>query len=238
MAVKFLVCTMYCGELDFPHHVAALRDQGVEVEHRVFRDMVEVDAHNAVYQAFNGAPPDTIRAKVDADVVLFPGALASAAGAVGPNTWLDPTTHDYFTDSKLHAGVAIYGPNVRFSTQRLTLKCDRDVSSQCSPMTHGCVGRHAHYADEWAGFHFGFHRGLKSQLQVFDDVRRAHAHHGDRVRLMAFRGFEVAQSDLYIDWHVRGGELPMDHNYGNPRLRELFETYKDDAVPLPPRTWR
>jgi len=56
--------------------------------------------------------------------------------------------------------------------------------------------------------------------------------------LMAIRGFELAQSDLYIDYHLKGNPPPMDHNYGNIKLQELFDTYKDENVKLPPRTWR
>lgn len=238
MGHKFLVCTMHCGELDFPHHVEALQHQGVEVDHRVFKDMVEVDAHNAVYQAFNEAGPEWIRAKVDADVVLHPGMLEKVASSITGNTWYDPQTHDFFTDKPLHAGVAIYGPDVRFKVQTLTLKCDRDVAKNANQVGGILIGKHAHYADEWTAFHFGFHRGLKSQLPVLDQVRRAHSVHKDSVRFMALRGFEVAQSDLYKDYHLGHAPSPMDHNYGSPVLRELFDRFKDPSVAISPRTWR
>lgn len=236
---KFLIATMWCGEPDYPHcEQAILTQEGVDVEHVVFKDMVEVDAHNAVYQAFNNAGPDVFRGKVDADVVLNPTALLTVAGACGPMTWLDPKTHDYFTDGALSAGLAFYGSAVRFTHQTLTLKCDRDVASQRSPSGMGVIGRHAHYADEWTGFRYGFHRGLKSQLPVYEAVKAAHSRHHDRVRLMAIRGFELAQSDMYIDYHTGKVSSPMDHNYGDPKLRELFDTYKDETKDVPPRTWR
>ncbi len=232
---KFLICTMYCGELDFPHHVQALSEQGVEVEHRVFSNMLEVDAHNAVYQAFNAAGPEWIRGKVDADVVLNPGALAGLR--VGGNAWVDPVVHDYFTDAPLHAGLAFYGPNVRFKVQTNTLKCDRGIASCGSPTAAGMLGRHAHYADEMTGFHFGFHRGLKSQLPVNDAVVKAHARHKDRVRLMAIRGFELAQSDRYKDWHLGKAPVTADHNYGEG-LKKLFDEFNVDDPPKLTRTWR
>ena len=235
---KFLICTMWCGEKDYPHCVQSIIDQGVVVEHRTFKDLIEVDAHNAVYQAFNNAEPGTIRGKVDADVVLDPGALLRVAEKIRDNTWLDPQTHDYFTDGPLNAGLAFYGPAVRFKHQHLTLKCDRDVALSFNQVGMGVIGKHAHHADEWTGFRYGFHRGLKSQLPVHHRVVSAYAVHKDRVRLMAIRGFELAQSDLYIDYHLKGNPPPTDHNYGNVKLRELFDAYKDENVPLPPRTWR
>lgn len=46
MEPKFFICTMHCGEPDFPHMVKSFTEQGVEYEHRVFNDMTEIDGHN------------------------------------------------------------------------------------------------------------------------------------------------------------------------------------------------
>lgn len=226
---------MYCGEPDLPYHLKAMSEQGVEIDHRIFSYMSEINAHNAVYQAFNEAGPEWIRGKVDADVVLNPGALAALR--ISGRTWFDPLTHDYFTDSQMHAGLAFYGPTVRFGVQTRTLKCDRGVA-KCDGQTSGPVmGRHAHYADEWTGFHFGFHRGLKSQLPAYDSIVRAYAMHKDRVRLMAIRGFELAQSDRYKDYHLGLAPVTDDHNYGEG-LRKLFDEFRVDNPPVLTRTWR
>lgn len=237
---RFLICTMYCGEKDFEHCVAAIASQasGHTIDHKIFSDLVEVDAHNEVYQAFNDAPKGTIRGKVDADVVLNPDALTRISMIASPMIWLDPETHDYFTDGPLKAGLAFYGDAVRFSHQHLTLKCDRDVASQRNPTHMGVLGRHAHYADTWTGFRYGFHRGLKSQLPIYDRMRAAHTRYHDPVRLAAIRGFELAQSDLYKDYHLGIVSSPMDHNYGDPRLKQLYEQYLDPNISMPPRTWR
>jgi hypothetical protein len=234
--LKYLVCTMYCGEPDLPHHLKAMSQQGVEVDHRIISYKREVDAHNAVYSAFNEASSEWIRAKIDADVVLTPGMLARIE--VPDNMWLDPQTHDYFTDKPLHAGVAIYGSSIRFRVQTDALKCDRNVI--IPPVNQhgiGVIGTHAAYADEFTGFHFGFHRGLKSQLPVYEDLVAAYKRHGDRVRLMAIRGFELGQSDRYKDWHLGGSPVTGDHNYGEG-LKKLFEEFKGDNPPSLTRTWR
>jgi len=233
---------MSCGEPDLPFCLEALKNQK-DVDHveiLEFRDMIEVDAHNAVYQSFNAAPSDMIRGKVDGDVVLNLDALAfvqRTINVIKSNVWLDPTTHDYFTDDQLHAGLAFFGSGVTFKHQTLTLKCDRDVNNAIHHNC-GCLGIHAGHSDEWTGFRYGFHRGLKSQLSVYESVVKAHNRHKDPVRFAAIRGFELAQSDLYSDYHLHGSPPPMDHNYGNPKLRELYDQYKDPIATLPPRTWR
>lgn len=218
-----------------PHHLKAMSEQGVIIDHRIFSYMSEIDGHNAVYQTFNSAGPEWIRAKIDADVVLSPGILATVR--CRGSMWVDPHTHDFFTDQPLHAGVAIYGPDVRFAVQTHTLKCDRNVARCDGPTGMGVIGTHCRYANEFVGFRYGFHRGLKSQLPVYDALRRAHKKHNDRVRLMAIRGFELAQSDRYIDYHLGRAPVPLDHNYG-PELEKLFDEFKGDECPSLARTWR
>ena len=143
---RFLICTMFCGEPDMEYHLKALEEQGdVEIEHRVFENMSEIDAHNAVYAAFNAGEPDQIRGKVDADVVLNPCALEKLE--VSRHAWVDPLTNDYFTDSNIHAGLAFYGSGVRFSVQTDGLKCDRNIASVRAPTSYGVMRRHCHYAN-------------------------------------------------------------------------------------------
>lgn len=202
---------------------------GVEVEHRVFKDMVEVDAHNAVYQAFNEAPQGVIRGKVDADVILNPNTLTLVANRISPRTWLDPMTHDHITDTDMHAGVAFYGDAVRFKHQSLTLKCDRDVAQNFVQSQVGVVGTHALFANEWMAFRYGFHRALKSQWPVYNAIKAAYDCNPSQVRLMAMKGYEAAQCELY-DYSARGEPPPMDHNYGHPKLKELFDAAMNSVV--------
>jgi hypothetical protein len=226
---------MYCGEPDLPFHIKALSEQDVEIDHRIFSFMPEMEAHNAVYQTFNNAGPEWIRGKVDADVVLNPGALKGIS--VKDNGWLDPQVHDYFTDAPLRAGLAFYGPDVRFKLQTNPLKCDRGIASCGGASHHGMIGKHAYYANELIGFHYGFHRGLKSQLNVYNNLVRAYARHNDRVRLMAIRGFDLAQSDRYKAWHLGAEPVTTDHNYGEGLLK-LFNEFNGDDPPALTRTWR
>jgi len=228
---------MFCGEPDLPYLLKSLSEQQVEIDHRVFSYMSEIDGHNAVYQTFNTANEEYIRAKIDADIVLHPGALEKVSKLVGKNTWLDPSANDYFTNKQLHAGMAFYGRGVKFDVQTHTLKCDRNIVKNANHSSIGVIADHSYYANELIGFHFGYHRGLKSQLPVYNDLVKAYQVHKDRVRLMAIRGFDLAQSDRYKEYHLGHSPVPTDHNYGH-KLNELFDEFKGEEIPQLTRTWR
>lgn len=236
MQPRYFIVTLYSGEPDFDHHVKSLNDQGVEFTHKIVKFMPKLEAHNELYKAFNDAPAGLIRAKIDADVVLNDGVLNTIAKRMNPTTWLDAQTFDHLSESSLHAGVAFYGDAVKFVEQTNSLKTDRGVAQGARRASFGVIGSHAKYANEWTAFHYGFHRGLKSQLPVYANVVRAYKKHGDRPRLMAIRGFELGQSDRYIDWHLGRSPCPRDHDY--TAMKALFDEFNVDEPPVLTRTWR
>ena len=232
--MKYVVCTGYCGEQEMPDCVKALAFQGVEVDHHIIAYRSEIDAHNEIYKIFNEAPPDFIRAKIDADVVLNDNALASIAKNIGTGDWVDPLVHDFFSNTQIHAGIAIYGSAVTFDIQTNTLKCDRGVAHYKRHIDIGCIGTHAHMSEGITAFHFGFHRGLKSQLPIYESMKRAPQ---TSQRVIAIIGFELAQCDLYHEWHTKAvWPTSEEHNYG-PRLDELYDTYVTQNMPVPRRSW-
>lgn len=230
MLPTFLVCTMYCGEPDWPNCQAMIAQQrNVIVKHSLISNLPELEAHNVVYQMFNNADPTWIRAKIDADVVLTDeGVLERIAAdlqirkhALG----LTPFVHDYMTDSEIHAGATFYTSAAKFKTQSNPLKCDRDVLDGDETMIreYGLVGYHMHHANELTAFRYGLHRGLKSQLNILALVEKAYEKYKDPIRLMAIRGFYVAQNDpRFSHWHQTGLGIPNSHNYSDSELKELF----------------
>ena len=221
---------MQCGEPDWPHCQAMIaRQRNVIVKHVVISNLNELDAHNAVYQAFNDADPSWIRAKIDADVVLndenilerLANDLKIRTHAIG----LNPFVHDYMTDTEIHAGVAIYTSAAKFRTQLNPLKCDRDMLENDETLVreYGLVGKHMHHANELTAFRYGLHRGLKSQLRIGSLVEQAYAKHQDPIRLMAIKGFYVAQTDPRFEkWHRTGTDVPAQHNYSDAEFLTLF----------------
>ena len=225
----FLVCTMYCGEPDFPYCEEMIRTQrSVNVKHIVIKDRPEMEAHNAVYQAFNDDDPTWYRVKLDADVVLMSDNVFSAVAAdlkIRTNAdGLNPHVNDFMTDTEINAGITFYKPNVRFKVQTNPLKCDRDVvSPRYHISTVQMMGYHMHHANELTAFRYGLHRGLKGQTNVRDLVQKAYDKHQDRIRLMALKGFEAGLSDpRFAVWHQTGKGVPDKHNYGDAEFKELF----------------
>ena len=235
MSLKFLVCTLYCGEPDLEHCLRSLSQQDIDVEidHRIISFLPEHAAHVVVYKTFNDTDDSWFKLKLDADVVLEKNALSSINEAFKcPSTmWVDPIVHDYFTDSLIHAGIAAYRGSVKFNMPTSTLKCDRNIHSECATQV-GRVGKHAFYASDFEAFRYGFHRGLKGQKPLYDMIVKAYSVHKDHTRLMAMRGFQVAFSDMFSDWHTgRITEHPNYHSYGDKVLMDLFKEFSVDSPP-------
>lgn len=234
MTPTILISTMYCGEPDFQHCVAALKAQkGVNIKHHVISFKPELEAHNEVYQTFNEADPTWFRAKIDADVVLLnDGILLELVEFWRVHShvqWLDPAVHDHLTESIIHAGIAFYTPSVRFNTQTDPLKCDRGVLQKDYMMLdyNQPVANHMLYADEKTAFRFGLHRGLKGQTHVEHAVRKAYAKHQDPIRAMALKGFDAARSERYLSWHLGVDKnVPSDHNYTDDNFMKLWQKSK------------
>lgn len=242
MLPKFFVCTLYCGE---PGLAACIRSvseqQNVEiVEHRIVKNLKEVDAHNVCYQAFNQQPENVIRAKIDADCTLVhTTALAEVAKLFSEQEHLhgiSPHVRDYMTNTDIYAGITFFTHHVRFSLQRNSLKCDREiiVDEKDHRLAHASVlGNHMFEANELTAFRYGFHRGLKSQMDIYRSLCKAHAEFKDVIRYYAIRGFEAAQSSHFHDWHnVPNVPVPSRHSYSDAEFQHFFEKTKADITKL------
>lgn len=237
--MKFFICTLYSGEPDLPDCLRAIATQGVEFEHKIISFKREIVAHDELYQAFNSVDKSWICAKIDADVVLYDGALLDISEIFNRNyDFVDPCTHDFYTDSDIHAGVAFFR-GLKFRKQENPLWTDRGIYNSRNAKRSGrSIGDHAYRSNELTSFHYGFHRGLKSQLTTYDLVKKAYEKYGDNKRLMALRGFELGQSDEFIDWHTGKDPIPTCHDYHDTRFQEYYEKYSDVTVQIPDRTWR
>lgn len=227
---RFLVVTLYSGEPDYEHCLAALKSQvNVHVKHVNISGYPEHEAHKMLYTWFNESEPGFIRVKLDADVVLSDPTILDVMGSIlrdNPNVdRLDPYVHDFLTNSELKAGLAIYSPRVRFNEPRSHLWCDRNVTVEKhlgTLDTIGAIATHMKYCDKRTAFRYGFHRGLKSQIPVFELLKAAHAHFQDPIRAIAIKGFELAQSSEFDAWH-KNAVLPVGKfNYDDDWFREAY----------------
>lgn len=220
---KFLVYTMECGEPDWHCCKLMIESQrDVTIEHHVVSNLPEVEAHNRVYEAFNEAGPSWIRAKIDADVVLSDenvfNRVAQLLVELPMADGIGPLVYDFLSDNQIQAGMVFYTSRILFNVQRNPLFCDRNVI--VNPYTRyvhshqHVMGDHMRHCNEFTAFHYGFHRGLKGQTNIYASVKAAHAVLGDDRRWWALQGFEAALS---------GGHGLDGHNYGDETLRALFD---------------
>lgn len=227
---QFLVVTLHSGEPDYEHCVEALKSQcNVLIKHVLISGYPEHQAHKMLYEWFNVAEPCMTRVKLDADVVLKNNDILSTVGRLMQENpcvdRIDPYVDDFLTDSMLKAGLSIYSSRVKFNEPTSPLWCDRNVTVEKhlgTLDTNMSIAFHMKYCDERTAFRYGFHRGLKSQIHVLKLVKEAYEKHKDRVRAMAIKGFELASSSQFDEWH-HGAILPTGKfNYDDDWFREAF----------------
>lgn len=201
---KVLVTTLECGEADFQRCVDAIKAQkNVILVHQVISSFSEKEAHEKLIESWN-AQLKAFNAfvKIDADTVLRHDTiiektvdlmlLHEAAATQSP-------LHDFFTDGPIN-GLNCYAPSKNtFGNAVNELYCDRSI-------THNAIvlygknmsedinpaGDHCKYCNEFQAFHFGVHRGMKSQENTMRLVKRAYEKLGDIRRAMALEGFRLA----------------------------------------------
>ena len=196
---RIFVGTLYSGEAEFGECCdLILQQKDVEVEHVVISHLPELEAHNALWAAWNAAKHcHDLFAKIDADTVLINGtalrrvfALFAADRRV---TGAQLLLHDYFAD-QLIAGVNFFSPAVIFRKANNRLFCDRVDSNHDKVLKGDAVvylapiGYHCKYPHALQAFHFGLHRGLKKQHQVIGEVARAWQARQDEARMWALAG--------------------------------------------------
>ena len=122
---RVFVGTLACGEAERVECSAAVAAQtGVSVTHAVIEDLPELEAHNALWDAWEAAKAGhDLFVKIDADTVLArPTALEEIAALFTDEavTGAQILLHDFFTD-QLIAGLNAFSRAVTFrrATDRL-----------------------------------------------------------------------------------------------------------------------
>jgi len=176
--LNILVGTMYCGEGEFwdsrdslsmlpPLFPDILGDTKVTYDHVVISHKPEVPAHYQLYQKFKNGPYDYLF-KVDADMVVQPGALGdllNAMKAPGVDAAVG-RVRDYFTRADIW-GLWLYSQRVNWDWGNFTEQC-----VQPDLFDRGRVGHiHDHLATHCErptpiqSFHYGYHRVVQRKNQ-------------------------------------------------------------------------
>jgi hypothetical protein len=200
---RVFVGTLFVDEAEFPESKKAIESQqNIDLVHHVIEKLPEKEAHDKLWHAWNEVKSDfELFVKVDADTVLIgQDALASIAALFGQSddiTGAQIPLHDYYTQKHI-LGLNCFSPEVVFSPSRDRLFCDR-VDSNHKRVLRGKdvahlapIGFHGLAPRPEQAFYFGFHRALKNQTAILQDVATAFIERGGEGRMYALAGAKAA----------------------------------------------
>lgn len=217
-----LVITLYSGEAEFDDCASAIKRQtDCKVDHIVFKDLSEIDAHNALLETFeNEKCRYDLFVKVDADTIIdHDDAFKIVYNKIHDASSAQLKLYDFFTLDLIN-GLNFYNPQKnQYVKTSDKLYCDRSIihsskvlySDQFNDIVP--VGRHCAYPNDKQAFHYGFHRGLKNRKSEFNATSKAASIHKDRARMIACEGFRQAFS-------IKSER--KEHDYTSEKFNELF----------------
>jgi len=227
---RIFVGTMASGEAELDACRAAVAAQrGVAVQHHEIRDLPELEAHNALWDAWDAAKAGfDLFVKIDADTVLIDdGALARVYALFAADssvTGAQILLHDYFTDS-LIAGLNFFRPQVTFIRTANRLRPDvadagHDRVLKGEVVAHlAPIGWHCLNPSPLQSFHFGLHRALKSQDETLCRVAGVWLRERDEARGWALAGAMTAS--FWMRRHF---------DYADARFQSAFEALRGDEA--------
>jgi primosomal protein N'' len=224
---RIFVGTLACGEAEREECLAAVAAQtGVSVTHTVIENRPELEAHNALWDAWEAVKAHhDLFVKVDADTVLArPTALAEIAALFTDEvvTGAQILIHDFFTD-ELIAGLNAFSRAVTFRRATDRLWTDRvdgghrrvlkgEPVRHLAPIAWHCRSPHPHQA-----FHFGLHRALKKQEAVIARCAVVWLAERDEARAWALAGA------------ISAGQLRHHVDYGDPQFRAAVRAFSEET---------
>lgn len=221
---RILVGTLACGEAELDECCHAIAEQqNVVVDHRVFHDLPELEAHRQLFSLWNTEKGAfDLFAKIDADTVLCRNTALAEVWEIFRSdddiTGLQAGLIDYFSN-RMIAGLNFFSSQVTFSVPEDELYCDRVIEEghrrvlkPDDTLSLYPIGWHGRYPHPLQAFHFGYRRMLKGQepyLRGLIDAWRDNAEDG---RFWALCGARTA--------YFR----PLaDTSYGSKLFRQLFD---------------
>lgn len=204
MSNKIFVGTLYSGEGDYLKCSQAIAKQsGVNVKHHLISNLPELEAHNKLWDDW-----DLIKnkydlfVKIDADTVLAHDTVLQEICKLFVEqprlTGVQCYLYDYFTDGLIY-GLNCFSPKVQFTKLNDKLYCDRAdtnhdivLRGNTLPNSLNPAGYHCYHSSDIQAFHYGVHRALKNQTQIFKSVKQAWVKEQDRLRGLAIEGFNMA----------------------------------------------
>ena len=208
---RIFVGTLACGEAERAECLAAVAAQtGVSITHTVIENLPELEAHNALWDAWELAKArHDLFVKIDADTVLTrPTALEEITALFTDEavTGAQILLHDFFTDG-LIAGLNAFSRAVTFRRATDRLWTDRvdgghRVVLKGEPVRHlAPIGWHCRAPHPHQAFHFGLHRALKKQEAMIARCAEVWLVERDEARAWALVGaMSVGQLRHHVDY--------------------------------------
>jgi hypothetical protein len=203
---RVFVGTMYCGEGEFRRSVGTITSQeGVQLTHKIVKDLPELEAHRELYSAWNAAKTGyDMFVQVDADTTLRDEVTLRECWKTLQTAMKDGYTaiqaplHDCMTDEWIN-GLNCYSTLVEFVIPTDDLFCDRTTKNNKTLLADAMpprlkpAGLHMSNPLMLQAFHFGVHRGLKNQHNIESRIKVAFSKDPTKARLYALWGFMKAK---------------------------------------------
>lgn len=214
---KVFVVTLEAGEAEFESCVESLlRQEGIQIEHRVFRNLPKQEAHQRLFEAFNEHRGQCdFFLKLDADMVLAQNnslvrmlqSFEPDVDAVSYTVW-DRLTQDRMWSVNLYRSTCIFDAknNDSLFTDRLKV-CH--TGRKVSIVDRENLVLHAPSPSDFQAFMFGIHRSFKvvqpnlhpprleaayHQMKILRKVAKNFKDHGDNKAKIALLGAEMVLS--------------------------------------------
>ncbi|MFZ4808750.1 MAG: hypothetical protein ACOYLQ_15960 [Hyphomicrobiaceae bacterium] len=235
--MRIFVGTLACGEAELDDcRQAVARQTGVQVRQLVIENRPELEAHNALWDAWNAERHQhDLFVKVDADTVLMRDTALAEIGGLFEDpdvTGAQILLQDYFTDN-LIAGLNSFSGAVKFHRSNDRLFTDRvdyghvkvmkgPPVAHLAPIGWHCLRPHARQA-----FHFGLHRALKKQNDVIGRVAEVWLRERDDARGWALAGAASAgfRFNARFDYSDKNFERKFDSLNDPARRADLIEHF-------------
>jgi hypothetical protein len=210
---SIFVGTLFSGESEFDKHVNVINSQKkIKVSHHVISNMNEFEAHQKLWSDWQDVRCQfDLFVKIDADTVLKSENSLYEISKLFDNpavSGVQIKILDYFSNS-LISGINSFSPKVKFKSRASRLMPDKvDYNHGIVLKGHETkhlepVAFHCLHPNQKQSFYYGYHRKLKGQNSLIQQVALEWFKENDSAREWALRGAYIASSLSYQKFYFK-----------------------------------
>ena len=210
---SIFVGTLFNGESEYEEHTKVIKSQrGIKLVHHVISNMNEFEAHQKLWSDWREVKSEfDIFVKIDADTVLINDSSLYEISKFFDNpevSGVQIKILDYFSNS-LISGLNSFSPKVKFKKRVSRLTPDKvdfnhgitlkgDHTKHLEPIAFHCINPNFKQS-----FYYGYHRKLKGQNSLLQQVAFEWFNRNDNSREWAIRGAYVADKVKYQKFYFK-----------------------------------